>query len=105
MPTLELRDHPGRRRNMITGDFEPQFPELRSIWLDEQLIGYCSAVPDCPICLIVYMEESERDAVLEYVAGRGLRPTRVSCPPKQPTPPRSGPSIWVPDDMETDDDE
>ena len=97
MPQLELRPHPARRLNKITGKLEPLIKDLQSIWLDGKLIGYCGAVPNRPITLLRYYEDSERDVVLEFVAKQGLNPSRVCCPPKQEEPPPQPSSIWTPD--------
>ena len=101
MARLELRPHPARRKNEITGELEPLIKDLLSIWLDGRLIGYCGAVPNRPITLLRHYEESERDAVLEFVAAAGLNPSRVCCPPPPEAKPPSR-NIWTPDDDTTD---
>jgi len=58
---IELRPHPAQARNPVTdeplfnedGSPVPLVPELRSIWLDGQMIGYTGSPPKRPISLIV----------------------------------------------------
>lgn len=99
MPNLELRPHPSRRENRITGKPEPNIKDTLSIWLDGVMIGYCGAVPNRPVTLIKHFEASECDLILEYVASKRLSPSRIVCAPKLTV--EIEPSLlWTPDDDE-----
>ncbi len=95
-PKLELRPHPSRRLNRITGQMEPHIRDVQALYLDGYLIGYCGAVQNRPITLIRYYDRSERDAIFSFVAEKGLRPTRVACPPKPEVPEPAASELWLP---------
>lgn len=96
MTALELKEHPARTLNRITGKMEPLITDSHSVWLDGRMIGYCGAVPHRPITLTEWFSESECDAILQFVAQQGLAPTRVCCPPQPEASPRR-PMIWTPE--------
>lgn len=65
---LKIAQHPAKRWNRIEQKWEPTFPDDRSVWDDNKLLGYCSTIDDRPLNLIYpKLSESEKAAVVRFV--------------------------------------
>lgn len=90
---FELRNHPSQARHPITkapltdesGKPVPLFPEMRSIYLDGKLIGYCQSRPGYPVSLIVNVSDGVRNSIFEFVESRIGRVESVNMPPEVST--------------------
>jgi len=92
---ITFRNHPAQARHphtkqplfTETGEPVPLFPDQRGIYLDGYLIGYCSAVPDQPVCLIVHLPVEQLDIIGAKVSETFGQPDSVNMPPLMPENP------------------
>ena len=87
---FELRNHPAQARHPITkeplvkdGAPVPLFPDMRGIYLDGVLIGYCGDKADKPVSLIVSGSEALLADVKQFVTKSIGAPKSVSAPPER----------------------
>lgn len=104
---IELKDHPTKIKNPLTGKEVPAFPNERSIWMtteagDTMLIGYCRIEKDMPINIVAPPSVLPKQFV-EDVAGivKQLRSEITETDPKED----NGQFSQVPDPPEDDEEE
>jgi len=92
---ITFRNHPAQARHPDTreplvdaaGDPVPMFPELRAIYLDGVMCGYCSSKPGAPVTLTRHLPLGHLEVIEQRVAETFGQPTSVNMPPLMPTTP------------------